>query len=112
MQNFYNNPYNYYPQQAPYQANNSPNNNYYAFVDGIEGARAFQVKPNSMMLLMDSQQPICYKKQVDAYGRTVSIEAFKLEPITEKAPTTNDFISREEFEKQIAEIKALINKEV
>lgn len=96
--------------------NTSYNNNYmqpqrneYAFVDGIEGARAYQVRANSMMLLMDSQNPICYKKQVDMYGRTVSLEVYDLVPHEDKAPT--QYVTKEEFDKRFASLEELMKKE-
>lgn len=82
-----------------------PQRNEYAFVDGIEGARAFQCRPNSIMLLMDSQNPMCYKKQVDMYGKTISIEVFDLVPHVDKPPV--EYVTKEEF---MAYIKSL-NKE-
>lgn len=69
--------------------------NEYAFVDGIEAARAFQVRPGAMMLLMDSNLPICYKKQVDMTGRTVAFEAYDLVPHVEKPPV--EYVTKEEF---------------
>ena len=56
--------------------------NQYAFVNGIEGAKSYQVLPNQMMLLMDSDNPICYMKQADNMGKS-SIRYFKLEEIDE-----------------------------
>lgn len=103
MQNFYGNQgcgaYNFM----------QPQRNEYAFVDGIEGARAFQCKPNSLMLLMDSQLPICYKKQVNAYGQTISLEVYDLVPHKESQDKVN-YITKEEFDKEIADLKALLNK--
>lgn len=89
--------YNYDYRQYPYQQNT------YAFVDGIEGARAYQVAPNSMMLLMDSQNPVCYKKQTDMYGKTIALEIFDLVP--HKQDMSNEYITKAEFEKAIAELK-------
>ena len=73
-----------------------PQRNEYAFVDGVEAARAYQCIPNSMMLLMDSQQPICYKKQVDPYGRTVAFEIYDLVLRQEKPPT--EYVTKVDFE--------------
>lgn len=88
--------YNYgMPQQ--------PQRNEYAFVDGIEGARAFIVKPNSMMMLMDSNAPICYKKQVDMYGRTISLEVFDLVPHEDTPP--EQYVTKKEFQAFIDSLK-------
>ncbi len=88
-----------------------PQMNYYAFVDGIEGAKAFRVNPGSMMLLMDSQNPICYKKQVNDYGQTISFETYDLVPHKEVAEEKPVYITKDEFEKEIAQIKAMFKKE-
>lgn len=77
--------------------------NEYAFVDGIEAARAFRVPFGSMMLLMDSNMPICYKKQVDSYGRTVCFEVYDLVPHAEKPPV--EYVTKEEFETFINSLK-------
>ena len=107
MQNFNYNPYGMY--QLPYQQPQAQMN-LYAFVDGIEGAKAYQVKPNTMMLLMDSQQPICYKKQVNALGQTIAFEVYDLVPRVEQKQADNDYITRNEFTKEIADLKALLEK--
>jgi hypothetical protein len=111
MQNFNNynnnyNPYGYYP----YQQQTTQQLNLYAFVDGLEGAKAYQVKPNTMMLLMDSQKPICYKKQVNGYGQTVAFEIYDLVPHVEEQQANVEYITRNEFAKEIADLKALLNK--
>lgn len=108
----YQQPNNYYSynQQPQYQQQNQQQLNLYAFVDGIEGAKAYQVKPNSMMLLMDSQQPICYKKSVNAMGQTIEFQAYKLVPVEQAQQPQCEYVSREEFTKEIASIKALFEK--
>ena len=78
MQNFnnYNNPYgynNFYQQ---------PKTNQYAFVNGIEGAKAYQVPPSQMMMLLDNDNPIIYKKITDSYGKAY-IEYYKMVPTSE-----------------------------
>ena len=93
------NQYGYYPNY-----NYDTQTNQYYFVDGIEGARAFQSKPNTMVLLMDSQNPICYKKQTDFYGKTVSLEVFDLVPHEDKKV---EYATKEDLE----EIRALLKKD-
>lgn len=108
----YQQPNNYYSYNQPqqYQQQNQQQLNLYAFVDGIEGAKAYQVKPNSMMLLMDSQQPICYKKSVNAMGQTIEFQAYKLVPVEQEQSKQVEYVPLDVFNKEIAEIKALINK--
>lgn len=73
--------YNYpYGTNNYYQQNN--NIRQYAFVNGIEGAKAYQVQPNQIMMLMDSDNPIIYKKTANGYGQA-TIEAYKMVAISE-----------------------------
>ena len=67
---------------TPYSVYQRPQLNQYAFVNGIEGAKSFQVIPNQTMLLMDSDNPICYMKQANNMGQSI-IRYFKLEEIDE-----------------------------
>ena len=112
--NFYQNPMQ--PQPQPQQ----PQLNTYAFVNGIEGAKAFQVQPNQTMMLMDSDQPIVYMKQANALGQS-TLRYFKLVEINETdlkglnqtvAPQnidTSKFVSRDEFNAKINELMAKIS---
>ena len=120
MQSFNNfNPYvNYGYQQPSYNQYQQPTYtnqlqqqmNLYAFVDGIEGAKAYQVKANSTMLLMDSQQPICYKKTVNHLGQTIDFQIFDLVPHQEPKAQKVEYVTLDLFNKEIADLKALIGK--
>ena len=79
------NPYNnYLRQQAPVQ------NNTYAFVNGIEGAKSYIVQPNQTVLLMDNDSPVCYMKQANGLGQS-SLRYFKLVEVKESdLKVTND----------------------
>ncbi len=83
--------------------------NYFAWVQGEAAAQAFQVAPNSTVVLMDSEQPIIYMKSADATGRPGQMVKQYL--VTEEQYAQlqngikNDTVSREEFETAIAEIK-------
>ena len=63
------------------------NNNYsyrqYSFVNGIEGAKAYQVMPNQTMLLMDADKPIVFMKTSDALGKA-TLRYFNLTEINEE----------------------------
>lgn len=82
-------------------------NNTYDFVDGVEGAKAYQVRPNSMMLLMDSQQPICYKKQTNSMGQTIAFEIYDLVPHKQETQDVT-YVTKAEFNEAIAQLKSLI----
>ena len=75
--------YNPYNQPAYGQPQVQQNNNYYSIVNGLDGAKSFQVMPNQTMLLMDSDKPIVYKKSANGLGQA-TIECFKLVGITEQ----------------------------
>ena len=76
MYNEFNKPYDYnnYPQR--------PQLNHYAFVNGIEGAKSFQIAPNQTMLLMDSESPIIYMKTANGLGQS-NLKYFKMTEISE-----------------------------
>ena len=55
----YHQPMYYQPQQMKQ----------YAFVNGIEGAKAFQMPSNQTILLMDSEKPVAFMKTTDNLGK-------------------------------------------
>lgn len=119
MQNFnnnnYGNPYGY----NSYNTYNQPRMNQYAFVNGIEGAKSFQVQPNSMVMLLDSDNPIIYKKTSNGYGQA-SIECYKMVQISENelkgvntTQPTQDFVLKADFDalnKRVDEIMETLKK--
>ncbi len=93
--------YNYsnYPYGMPYYSmpqsyNNMNNNNImqnsmqqpqannYFYVNGIIGAKSFQMQPNQTVMLMDSDSPMCYMKQTNSMGQA-TLRYFKLVEVTE-----------------------------
>ncbi len=77
----YNNNFNPYNPYNPYTMPQTKINQY-SFVNGIEGAKAYQVMPNQKMMLLDSDRPIVYMKTSDEYGKS-SLRYFKLVEIKE-----------------------------
>lgn len=69
----------YYGQAYP----NYINDNRYAFVNGIEGAKAYQIMPGSSIMLMDSDSPTVFMKNSDASGRS-TLRYFKLTEVKEE----------------------------
>lgn len=103
--------YSMQPQPSTQPSQAQQQLNVYAFVDGIEGAKAYQVKPGTKMLLMESQGNVCYLKQVNDQGQTIAFETYDLVK-REAQPISNpNYITKEEFEKEISQIKALLNQE-
>lgn len=63
----------YYPQYSqmsptPMSGTSPQQNNGMIWIQGIESAKAFQVAPNSTVVLWDSEQQCCYIKSADASG--------------------------------------------
>ena len=74
--------YTNYPNPYPTNYYTRPQLNQYAFVNGIEGAKSYQVLPNQTMLLMDNDNPVCYMKTANSIGQS-NLRYFRLEEIDE-----------------------------
>lgn len=86
-------------------------NNGITWVQGIEGAKAYQLMPNSNVMLLDSESDgIFYIKVSDNVGMC-SLRTFKFEEITNYSKTVDknvdmsQYITRDEFEKVIGGLK-------
>lgn len=77
----------------------NPTNSGLIRVTGIDGAKAYQMQPNSVVALFDANEDIMYIKSADGAGFP-TIRTFKFIPYeeTQQTMTAGDFISREEFE--------------
>ena len=99
--------YQPYMPQPRYQ---QPQTNGITWVQGVEGAKAFQLIPNSNTVLLDSENDgIFYIKTSDNVGMC-NLRVFKYEEITE-APRqqqidTSQFVTRKELEEALAKIGA------
>ena len=63
----------YYPQYSqmsptPMSGTSPQQSNGMIWIQGVESAKAFQVAPNSTVVLWDSEQQCCYIKSADASG--------------------------------------------
>lgn len=88
-----------------------PRTNTYVFVNGVEGAKSYQMVPNQSILLMDSDNPICYFKTSNAMGQS-TLRFFKLVEVTEQDVTikpTDPEISA--LKQRVDELYNLLNKE-
>ena len=125
----YNN-YGNYPYGSPYQSsyyhpnvpqnnqvNQQPQMNQYAFVNGIEGAKSFQLNPNQTILLMDSDSPVCYMKTSNGVGQS-TLRYFKLTEVTEadlKAQSipndkSTEYVTKNEFKELSDRFEQLLEK--
>ena len=68
-------------------------------VNGIDGAKAYQMNANSTVALFDSNEDIMYIKNTDGAGFP-SIRMFKFDEVNEitSSEEKQDYISRKEFE--------------
>lgn len=68
-------------------------------VNGIEGAKAYQMSANSTVALFDTNEDLMYVKTTDGAGFPI-IRTFSFTEIKEdtKATQNTDYISRQEFE--------------
>ena len=100
------NPYNYGQPRQP-----QPQQNVYAFVSGLEGAKQYNIPANQSILLMDNAQPMCYLKQANALGQT-SLKCFKLVEVKEAdlvtpAQPTVEFATKSDLDAIIKRIEKL-----
>ena len=80
-------------------------------VTGIEGAKAYQMPPNSTVALFDGGEDIMYIQATDGAGFP-TIRVFRFEPIDVPGNTPQQ-VSREEFEtlrKELENVKQLIQQ--
>lgn len=68
-------------------------------VNGIDGAKAYQMPANSTVALFDNNEDIMYVKTTDGAGFP-SVRSFKFVEMTQETKQSEkvDYISREEFE--------------
>ena len=67
-------------------------------VTGMEGARAYQMPPNSAVALFDGGQDVFYVKTTDGAGFT-TIRAYSFQPMEQaQAMGASEYVTRTEFE--------------
>lgn len=78
-------------------------------VTGIDGAKAYQMPPNSTVALFDADNDIFYVKSTDGAGFP-TIRAFSFTPIEEKPqPDVRQFVTRDEFNQTLMNIQEMIS---
>lgn len=115
---------NYYPQiaqpqqmmpVAPMQTQTTAPQSAINWVQGVAGAKAFNLAPNSSALLMDSESDVFYLKTCDASGMP-SLRTFRYSEIVDVTPQDNateaKFVTLKEFEKFKSEIMNTIESKV
>lgn len=105
---------NYYQPQYSTPYTQSRVNNGITWVQGIEGAKAYQLMPNSNTILMDSDtEGVFYIKVSDNIGMC-TLRVFKYEEVTQtdiqkSSVDTNLYITKDEFDKVISELRESIH---
>ena len=108
-----------YPQSNnyynPYLRAQVPANNI-IWVQGIEGAKAQQIQPNSSLLLLDSESDHFYMKVCDQYGICMPIKTYKFEEevaaaplatveVSTPAPDLSQYVTKDELTTILKELK-------
>lgn len=108
------NPYQQYPYPQPQYGGFQQPQNTYAFVNGIEGAKSYPMQPNQTVMLMDSDNPLCYMKQSNAMGQS-TIKCFRLVEVSEADLKSSDkpkadYVSKTDFDALCAKVEGLLKK--
>ena len=72
------------------------NNMAFAFVNGIDSARTYQIPYGGSVLLMDTEKPMFYVKSTNQTGQ-VSLKSYEFKEVQTKEPTS-DFVTKEQFD--------------
>lgn len=109
-------PYVYGGNAAPAQANTTPMSGQgqlgaINWVQGEAGARSIPVPAGQKALLMDSETNVFYIKSSDATGMPLPLRTFEYKELgvptsdNESAQPQNTYVTHEELEKALAELK-------
>lgn len=93
--------------------NNSPaqqSSNGIIWVQGEAGAKSFMVGAGQSVMLMDSESNVFYIKSSDQSGMPMPLRTFdyteRVAPKPEAVQTKMDYVTRDEFEKRLAELSS------
>lgn len=105
---YYPNPYYVPPVQNQQQ---NANGMVASWVQGINGAKAYPLAPNSRAFLFDSEKDSFYVKTTDQSGMPQPIREFEYTEVVQEQPTeqtidTSNFVTKEELEEALGKIKA------
>ena len=73
-------------------------------VNGIDGARAFQMSPNSSVALFDINADLIYIKSTDGAGFP-TIDTYKFTRVEEKSVPEVEYVSKEEMMEEIEKLR-------
>ena len=100
--NLFNNPYQQFQQHYPYTNNNIN------WVQGIEGAKAYQLQPNSNVILMDSENDGTFYIKVSDNVGMCNLRIFSYKEITTQSQNINpdEYVRKSDLK---IEVENLIN---
>lgn len=73
------------------------------YVNGMESAKAYSLRPNESAILMDNNNPIFYHVQADASGYR-TIKAYQFQEVHEDKPE-DIYLTKKEFRDWISQIQ-------
>ena len=77
-------------------------------VTGIDGAKAYQMPPNSVVPLFDADNNIMYVKSTDGAGFP-TIRAFAFQPVEDKPEPVQQYVTRDEFDAAMKHLREAID---
>lgn len=93
------------PQPTPQPVQQQPQSNI-VYVNGIDDVKNRPLPPNSNYAFMDNDNPILYRKTVDAQGR-MAVEVFDIVPHKEAPVEKVEYATKKDIELLQAEIAKL-----
>lgn len=78
-------------------------------VTGLDGAKAYQMPPNSSMPLFDENEDVMYVKTTDGAGFP-TVRAFSFKPMEQEQQKAVDYVSREDFDELVKRVDGLTPK--
>lgn len=103
--------YQQQPTSWSYQPMSAQPINGLVSVTGMEGAKAYQLPPNSSMPLFDGNEDVLYVKTTDAAGYP-TIKTFRFEPMEpiEANIVEAEYVPRSEFDELVEQVRKLVEK--
>ena len=77
------------------------------YVNGLESAKSYPLRPNESVILMDNDKSVFYHKQADASG-FCTIKAYEFHELQERRPEDKD-LTKKEFNEWLSQINAKQN---
>ena len=92
-------------QQQPQQQQQQVNNISVAIIHGGDkAANDYLMAPNQTIVLVDNEEGLVYIKETNGSGMQITNRKFKEEKQASLQQMQADFVTRDEFEKRIAEL--------